>query len=321
MSHHSEDYKETAVKHYLEGKDDMRDTCKLFKCKYQSLSRWVKQYNKDGNVNRKTRKNRNLKITPKIETFVKNYVRKYNTTTLWELSRLVKEEFNIHLNDKSIHNILSKNKITRKRLRSKYYPEKREGQEQQDLDTFYNTLNTKYDYSKTICMDESSIYLNMTLTYGRSKSGTRVLKKTNKYPYKRFNLLCAISADKVVAWKLYPQRIGGIKTVDILEFYNDNISKKYKNHLIIMDNAVIHKSKLIREKIEEDHNKLLYTVPYHPETNAIEEFFSQLKHYIKKESPNTYEDIVDVITDIMDKKITKVHLTNYLKHSYKIYKS
>ena len=321
MSHHSEDYKETAVKHYLEGKDDMRDTCKLFKCKYQSLSRWVNQYNKDGNVNRKTRKNHNLKITPKIETFVKNYVRKYNTTTLWELSRLVKEEFNIRLNDKSIHNILSKNRITRKRLRSKYYPEKREGQEQQYLDTFYNTLKTKYDYSKTICMDESSIYLNMTLTYGRSKSGTRVLKKTNKYPYKRFNLLCAISADKVVAWKLYPQRIGGLKTVDILEFYNDNISKKYKNHLIIMDNAVIHKSKLIREKIEEDHNHLLYTVPYHPETNAIEEFFSQLKHYIKKESPNTYEDIVEVITNIINNKITTVHLTNYLKHSYKIYNS
>jgi len=37
MSHHSEDYKETAVKHYLEGKDDMRDTCKLFKCKYQVI--------------------------------------------------------------------------------------------------------------------------------------------------------------------------------------------------------------------------------------------------------------------------------------------
>ncbi len=46
-----------------------------------------------------------------------------------------------------------------------------------------------------------------------------------------------------------------------------------------------------------------------------------LKHYIKKESPNTYEDIVDVITNIIDKKITKVHLTNYLKHSYKIYNS
>ena len=88
-----------------------------------------------------------------------------------------------------------------------------------------------------------------------------------------------------------------------------------------MDNAVIHKSKLIREKIEYDNNNLLYSVPYHPETNSIEEFFSQLKHYIKKESPNTYEDIYKVISNILEKKITKEHLTNYLKHSYKIYKS
>jgi transposase len=75
-----------------------------------------------------------------------------------------------------------------------------------------------------------------------------------------------------------------------------------------MDNAVIHKSKLIREKIEYDNNHLLYSVPYHPETNSIEEFFSQLKHYIKKESPNTYEDIYNVITNILEKKITNEHL-------------
>jgi hypothetical protein len=65
----------------------------------------------------------------------------------------------------------------------------------------------------------------------------------------------------------------------------------------------------------------LVSVPYHPETNAIEEFFSQLKNYIKKESPNTYGDIYRVISTILEKKITKEHLTNYLKHSYKIYKS
>ena len=69
-----------------------------------------------------------------------------------------------------------------------------------------------------------------------------------------------------------------------VKFYDDFIKDKYKNHLIIMDNAVIHKSKLIREKIETNNNTLLHSVPYHPETNAIEEFFSQLKNYIKKES-------------------------------------
>ena len=29
------------------------------------------------------------------------------------------------------------------------------------------------NYKKTICLDETSIYLNMTLSYGRSKSDTK----------------------------------------------------------------------------------------------------------------------------------------------------
>jgi hypothetical protein len=59
---------------------------------------------------------------------------------------------------------------------------------------------------------------------------------------------------------------------------------------------------------------------YYSFLSVIEEFFSQLKHYIKKESPNTYEDIYNTIKEILETKITKEHLTNYLKHSYKIYK-
>jgi hypothetical protein len=124
-------------------------------------------------------------------------VRKYSTTTLWELSKLVNDKFKIHLTDSSIYNILHKYKLTRKRLRSKYYPEKQEGEEASDLKTFYEKLNT-YDYKQTICLDETSIYLNMKPSYGRSKSGTRVIKKTNKYPFKRYNMLCAICVDKVV---------------------------------------------------------------------------------------------------------------------------
>jgi hypothetical protein len=39
-----------------------------------------------------------------------------------------------------------------------------------------------------------------------------------------------------------------------------------------MDNAVIYRSKIIRQIIEESNNDLLYSVPYHSETNAIKEF-------------------------------------------------
>jgi len=141
MKQHTEDYKKSAVKYYLQHNEDLRDTCEIFKCKFQSLAGWVKTYkNQKGNLNRKTRKNHNLKITPKIEKFVKDYVRKFNTTTLWELSKLVNEKYKVHLTDMSIYNILHKHKLTRKRLRSKYYPEKKEGQEKEDLKEFYKKL-------------------------------------------------------------------------------------------------------------------------------------------------------------------------------------
>ena len=56
-----------------------------------------------------------------------------------------------------------------------------------------------------------------------------MIKKTNKYPYvsvKRYNLLCAISTDKVVGWRLFPERKGGVKTEDILTFYDTFVAGK-----------------------------------------------------------------------------------------------
>ena len=124
MKQHTEDYKINAVRYYLKHQD-LRETCKIFHCKYQSLARWVKTYKHSKSVKRKTRKNHNLKITPEIEKYIKEYVKKYPTTTLWEYIKLIKETFGVQLSDRSIYNILHKHKITRKRIRSKYYPEKR----------------------------------------------------------------------------------------------------------------------------------------------------------------------------------------------------
>jgi transposase len=184
--HHTEDYKLSAVLYYLSHDKNLRDTCEIFNCNFQSLARWIERYEKQGSVKRKDRDTKNLKITNEIEIFVKDHVKQFPTTILWELSKLVNDKFKVELSDSSIHNILSNHSITRKRVRSKYYPEKVVGQEQADIAEFYKKLN-KFKYNKTICLDETSIYLNMVLPYGRSKSGTRVIKKTNKYPYKRYN--------------------------------------------------------------------------------------------------------------------------------------
>lgn len=94
MKQHTEDYKINAVRYYLK-RQDLRETCKIFHCKYQLLARWVKTYKHSKSVKRKTRKNHNLKITPKIEKYIKEYVKKYPTTTLWEYIKLIKENFGV----------------------------------------------------------------------------------------------------------------------------------------------------------------------------------------------------------------------------------
>jgi hypothetical protein len=40
MKQHSDDYKLSAVMYYINHNEDLRDTCDIFKCKYQSLHRW-----------------------------------------------------------------------------------------------------------------------------------------------------------------------------------------------------------------------------------------------------------------------------------------
>ena len=56
MKQHTEDYKLSAVKYYLNNNDDLRNTCKIFDCKKTSLNRWVTQYKRHKHINRKTRK-------------------------------------------------------------------------------------------------------------------------------------------------------------------------------------------------------------------------------------------------------------------------
>jgi len=51
-----------------------------------------------------------------------------------------------------------------------------------------------------------------------------------------------------------------------------------------MDNDGIHKSKKIHIHIEGSNNYLLYSVPYHPETNAIKDFLQSIETLYQKKS-------------------------------------
>ena len=63
--HHTEDYKLSAVKYYLNNRTTMEKTCEIFECSYKSLYRWVKRYEKQGNIKRNLTKKSHIKLQMK----------------------------------------------------------------------------------------------------------------------------------------------------------------------------------------------------------------------------------------------------------------
>ena len=84
-----------------------------------------------------------------------------------------------------------------------------------------------------------------------------------------------------MGWELYEK--SGINADRLCAFLETHLTSKYKNKLILLDNASSHRNPKVKELITKQ-NHLLYTVPYQHFTNAIENYFSMLKSRLFKVS-------------------------------------
>ena len=107
---------------------------------------------------------------------------------------------------------------------------------------------------------------------------------------------------------------GGINTERLVEFLQKFITEKYRNKLIILDNASAHKNDTIRDLVNK-HNKLLYSVPYQHFSNAIENYFSKLKSKLQKFSGLKHENLKENIVKVIQ-LIQKEYYKNILEGAY-----
>ena len=107
-----------------------------------------------------------------------------------------------------------------------------------------------------------------------------------------------------------------VEYILLCKIYTRRIKNKYKNHLLILDNANFHRSKIVKENIQNSNNKIIYNLPYNPACNPIENFFSQLKSHVKNKSPDNFDKLKNVINKVIKKKIKEEHLKNYFKYLF-----
>ncbi len=226
---------------------------------------------------------------------------------------LLKNKYpNLHLNKSHIHRIIKDNNITLKITRIRHEPIKRFGKNI-DINTkikeFYSEIK-KYKIEDIICIDETSIKSLQKRHHCYSEKGKRcVIKTQSQEVFKKYTGIFAISVNGVVGWDLYEK--GGITAEKMVEFLEKYITTKFKNKLIILDNASSHRNPQVKEVINK-HNHLLNAVPYQHFTNSIENYFSMLKSHLQKLDGLTHSELKHNITNTI-RKIPQEKYKNIFK--------
>ena len=318
MKQKTEDYKLSAVTYYNNNDDGYDKTCNIFGCTKSSLKRWIHQYKTRKYLKRKPKNAISYKIKKDQVKTALNILDNNEQYTMSELSMLLKEKYkNFDVSPQHLGRIMRNHNRTRKRTRHEHFPDERRKNptdKEQELNDFYNTVK-KYPMDKIISLDETSVGVLLMPSYSRCFIGKRCVIKTNKnFVFQKFTLLVAINNSKRIGYEFYDK--GGTTKERMVEFFEKHIFGKYKNHLIIMDNARSHHNDLIKEAVLRSGNQLLFSICYTPKTNAIEQYFNQLKYYLKKyRNVNNFQQLRKNVITSLD-KIKPENYKNYFQDSY-----
>ena len=315
-SHHkSEDFKLSAVEYYLVGDKSQLEVCRIFKCSPRSLMRWVEKYENDGEIKRNNRKPIAYKVSKEQVKFLMDEIKKNKTITMNELKDKVKEKFNVELSRFHINRVVNDQNITLKITRIRHEPQTRFGKEiniNQKLKEFYDEIK-KHKLNDIICIDETSISGLQKRNHCYSELGKRCIIKTQSQEvFKKYTGIFAISSEGVLGWHLYEK--GGIDSERLADFLETYVTGKYKNKLIILDNASSHRNDKIKQLVNKN-NTLLYSIPYQHFTNSIENYFSMMKSRLHKLNGLTHSELKANITKVI-KDIPKEKYKNIIKGTY-----
>ena len=297
----SYDYKTAAVNYYLTYRSFVK-TIKIFKCSKTTLWRWI--HNIEYKHRNGAYKVSNEYINKMIETITKN-----NSITIPDLHKELQNINNISV--RHLYRLMHDNNFTIKKKRYRYMPfvsNNKSSYKQEFMNRIQNI-----QINKIISLDETWISSGMTRNIGWSKIGTRIteIKSNNR---KKRTIIAAISNNGVEKWKLKNHN-ETTSSNDILLFLQELLVDK-NGYTIVLDNAIIHKSKLISEYVINSGNNLLYTPKYSPSYNPIEKFFSQLKYYIRKNKINNVSEIESTVSKSFDDVDKNNKFYSYFLHAF-----
>ena len=319
MKHKSEDYKIAAVRPYLNQSQNRDDTARTFSCPKRSLTRWRARFRDTQSIRRHNRIPVAYKVTQEQAAWAVNHVRSHQTISSPELQTAAQNRFpGIDISTRRLFRVVRQNNLTRKRTRHGHFPRERYRQpvdRSEQLRAFYR-ITDAHPIDRIISIDETSLTPFMYRAYSRCDLGDRCIQVTdNNRVFTKHTFVCAITDARLLGWEMYDE--GAMTAERMVTFLTRLIREnRLRGYLFVMDNAGAHKGQSIRGLIANSGNQLAYSVPYNPQTNVIEGWFSQFKYHM---STAQTRDIEGIRTDIrrVIELIQPRQYREYFRYSYR----
>ena len=143
-----------------------------------------------------------------------------------------------------------------------------------------------------VYVDESGFREESHRRYGYAPRGEKVFGLVSSQRRRTLTLIAARVEDTFTAAKVFQ---GGCKAVDFNAWLAEMLCPCLgENHVVILDNARLHKTPQTRELIEGRGASLLFLPPYSPDYNPIEHDFANIKRKREYHPEMSVEDIIQM---------------------------
>jgi transposase len=153
-----------------------------------------------------------------------------------------------------------------------------------DLRDFYLYNLSSFVSYQLVYVDESGCDKRIGFRRtGWSPLGVTLVQIAQFHRGQRFQILPAYTQDGVLLARVFQGPTDGAVFEDFIEQLLTLCGRwPERNSVLIMDNASFHHSDHIEQMCDDAGVKLVYLPPYSPDLNPIEEFFAELKTFIKR---------------------------------------
>ena len=240
----------------------------------------------------------------KIMDFINEEIKINPFTTINKIKHKIYDKLNISISKTGVYIFMKLCNLSFKKVSKKTYNNM---ENIKKLTKQFKKQIKKIKLTDIICLDESCIKSNMSDDYGWSKKGEKLIQYIKSNP-KKFNLIMAITKEKIISHKIYDVNVN--KNV-FYDYLKDELLPKIKNKYILMDNICFHKSKAIIELIKNSGNDIIYIPPYSPEFNPIEVAFHMLKHKIRKELCEINSNNINMCINNISSNFRKIYYFSF----------